>query len=56
MPLYFELFSILKLHVPFFFFNREHLVAGRLFYVLIGPEKLGLSVFFRQAEQRFVLD
>lgn len=50
----FSMFSILKLHV-LFFLNREHLVAGRLFYVLIGPEKLGLSVFFRQEEQRFVL-
>jgi hypothetical protein len=40
----------------YLFLNREHLVAGKLFYVLIGPEKLGSNAFFRQEEQRFVLN
>lgn len=56
---YLYIFNVqyIKIACTFFFFlNREHLVAGRLFYVLIGPEKLGLSVFFRQEEQRFVLE
>ncbi|GAB1294594.1 DNA topoisomerase 2-binding protein 1 [Apodemus speciosus] len=35
--------------------EREHLVAGKLFYALIGPEKLGSSAFFRQEEQRVSL-
>lgn len=45
-----------KITCAFFFLNREHLVAGKLFCALIGPEKQGLSAFFRQEEQRFVLN